>query len=423
MTQPHVPLHLPIELMTMPRQFDAAFNGKVYVGKVDTDPTAPANQITVFHEAENSQLIPVAQPISINTGGYPVINGQVVKLVVDQDYAIAVYDRLGAQVYYFPRCTGPYILNVFHDQTLHGTGAESDPLGVQLSPDNGNLLEIRNNGLYYGTIASDDLLNLYVDGVNGNDANKGTRAEPLKTLNEALKRTPNNKSNTIHLHAGQTFILDVRVEVVSCTRTITAYNDPYVDGDKVPAVTPENPAYAYWASVNIARPTIKTKVDYSEKSHVFVEYEMWLRAGAILTLAGVILDTTPVNDDQQQDWQQFNGAPIYGDSTTAVNLYGCLITTKARSADKQAKWCAVAGYSDGSMPSVNLCRCVFLRGDSLIDLMNNGGRIVVRDDWPIQFGMLYNVGNITATIKGGKLDGIVRGPSGEPRNLMLSFVV
>lgn len=188
MSNSAIPLALPVEHYTMPRQFSTVFNGKIYVGKPDTDPTAETNRVTVYQEEENGTLTPIAQPISINAGGYPVISGQIVKLVVTQDYSIAVYDQLGAQAFYFPRCSGPYILNVYHDQTLHGTGTESDPLGVQLSADEGNLLEIRDDGLYYGTSASDDLLNLYVDTVNGSDDNIGSREKPLKTLNEALTR-------------------------------------------------------------------------------------------------------------------------------------------------------------------------------------------------------------------------------------------
>ncbi|WP_040465464.1 phage tailspike protein [Erwinia tracheiphila] len=218
----------------MPRQFSTVFNGKIYVGKLDTDPTAETNRVTVYQEGENGTLTPIAQPISINAGGYPVISGQVVKLVVTQDYSIAVYDQFDAQAFYFPRCSGPYVLKVFHDQTLHGDGTEADPLGVKLSGNSGNLLEIRDDGLYYGTSASDDLLNLYVDTVNGSDDNIGSREKPLKTLNEALTRTPANKSNTIHLHSGQTFILDVQTSIVGCIRLIMPYDDPYIDGNKVP---------------------------------------------------------------------------------------------------------------------------------------------------------------------------------------------
>lgn len=90
-----------------------------------TEPIQDAKRITVYHEGENGTLTPIAQPNSTNAGGYPVIVGQVVKLVVTQDYSIAVYDQLGAQAFYYPRCSGPYVLSIFHDVTLHSTGTLS----------------------------------------------------------------------------------------------------------------------------------------------------------------------------------------------------------------------------------------------------------------------------------------------------------
>ncbi|MFS3317578.1 phage tailspike protein [Escherichia coli] len=68
----------------------------------DTDPTIPANQIPVYIESETGDLIPTAQPIVINAGGYPVYNGQISKFVTVQNYSMAVYDAYGSQQFYFP---------------------------------------------------------------------------------------------------------------------------------------------------------------------------------------------------------------------------------------------------------------------------------------------------------------------------------
>lgn len=254
MTDSAVPLALPVEHYTMPRQFSTVFNGKIYVGAVDTDPTAEANRITVYHEGENGTLTPIAQPISINAGGYPVISGQVVKLVVTQDYSIAVYDQLGAQAFYFPRCRGPYILNVYHDQTLHGTGTESDPLGVQLSADEGNQLQIRDDGLYYGLVGPDDIINLYVTTAGSNDA-AGTRAAPLQTVGEALRRIAERAmpgGYTIHLRAGETFAIDKNYHLGSGSFSLTFiyYDDP-IFGDY-------SARYGWWpqADDRLQRPTL-----------------------------------------------------------------------------------------------------------------------------------------------------------------------
>lgn len=57
-----------------------------------------------------------------------------------------------------------------------------------LSGDSGNLLQLRDNGFYYGIEAPADTANLYVSSSTGNDANAGTRAAPLKTIKEAFDR-------------------------------------------------------------------------------------------------------------------------------------------------------------------------------------------------------------------------------------------
>lgn len=92
---------MPSQLFTMPRSFKAVANGKIYIGKPDTDPTNPANQIQVYVENESGDLVPVSQPIIINMGGFPVLNGQIKKFVTVQNYSMAIYDAYNAQQFYF----------------------------------------------------------------------------------------------------------------------------------------------------------------------------------------------------------------------------------------------------------------------------------------------------------------------------------
>ena len=80
-------------------------------------------------------------------------------------------------------------------------------IGVRISPQGGNLLEKRHDGLYYGIQAPPDLANLYVSN-SGDDGAVGSRANPLRTLEEALRRIPNAPQHfTIHLHEGHSFEL------------------------------------------------------------------------------------------------------------------------------------------------------------------------------------------------------------------------
>lgn len=127
---------------------------------------------------------------------------------------------------------------------------ESD---VKLSNDAGNLLELREDGLYYGIQAPPDLTNLYVDAVNGSDTNPGSKAEPLKTLDKALLMVAPNMSNTIHLkiipeenkHTHSYFISKVYKVTQGATRNIFVYGHPLIDGEQNKAARKLDPNN-YW---------------------------------------------------------------------------------------------------------------------------------------------------------------------------------
>ncbi|EIY0315058.1 hypothetical protein MPU19_002724 [Escherichia coli] len=98
----NVVVSMPSQLFTMARSFKAVANGKIYIGKIGTDPVNPENQIQVYVENEDGSHVPVSQPIIINAAGYPVYNGQIAKFVTVQGHSMAVYDAYGAQQFYFP---------------------------------------------------------------------------------------------------------------------------------------------------------------------------------------------------------------------------------------------------------------------------------------------------------------------------------
>lgn len=99
---PNVIISMPSQLFTLARKFQAASNGKIFIGKIDSDPTLPQNQVQVYVENEDGSHVPVSQPIIINAAGYPVYNGQIAKFVTVQGHSMAVYDAYGAQQFYFP---------------------------------------------------------------------------------------------------------------------------------------------------------------------------------------------------------------------------------------------------------------------------------------------------------------------------------
>lgn len=102
----NVVVSMPSQLFTMARSFKAVANGKIYIGKIDTDPVNPENRIQVYVENEDGSHVPVSQPIIINAAGYPVYNGQIAKFVTVQGHSMAVYDAYGARQFYFPNVLG-----------------------------------------------------------------------------------------------------------------------------------------------------------------------------------------------------------------------------------------------------------------------------------------------------------------------------
>ena len=110
----NVVVSMPSQLFTMARSFKAVANGKIYIGKIDTDPVNPENQIQVYVENEDGSHVPVSQPIIINAAGYPVYNGQIAKFVTVQGHSMAVYDAYGTQQFYYPN-----ILKYDPDQFRH----------------------------------------------------------------------------------------------------------------------------------------------------------------------------------------------------------------------------------------------------------------------------------------------------------------
>ncbi|WP_286145948.1 phage tailspike protein, partial [Shigella sp. FC1967] len=114
---PNVVVSMPSQIFTLARKFQAASNGRIFIGKIDTDPTLPENQIKVYLENEDGSHIPVPQPLIINQAGFPVYNGQIAKFVTVEGHSMAVYDSYGAQQFYYPN-----VLKYDPDQFPHRIG-------------------------------------------------------------------------------------------------------------------------------------------------------------------------------------------------------------------------------------------------------------------------------------------------------------
>lgn len=92
----------PRPIFTDSRSFRAVANGRIYIGQIDTDPTIPTNQIPVYIQNEDGDLVQIAQPLIINAAGKIVYGGQLVKVVTVKGHSMAIYDAYGLLVDYIP---------------------------------------------------------------------------------------------------------------------------------------------------------------------------------------------------------------------------------------------------------------------------------------------------------------------------------
>ncbi|WP_353167690.1 phage head-binding domain-containing protein [Providencia sp.] len=150
----NVVVSMPSQLFTLARKFQAASNGKIYIGKIDTDPAIPENQIQVYLENEDGSTVPVAQPLIIGVGGYPVYNGQIAKYVTVEGHSMAVYNSYGEQQFYYPNVLkyDPDQLNkTFNDYLFKYFKRKSSLLGLNLVWDafSKNLVTITKNDCAY----------------------------------------------------------------------------------------------------------------------------------------------------------------------------------------------------------------------------------------------------------------------------------
>lgn len=112
---------------------------------------------------------------------------------------------------------------------------------VALSKKSDNMLALNDDGLYLGATATRTAF--YVDAVNGNDANDGTKNAPYKTVGKAINMVENNTLNTnIYLKEEQTHYLTAQSSNVGEFRKLAGYTlRPY--GDKYDALKKDWESY------------------------------------------------------------------------------------------------------------------------------------------------------------------------------------
>lgn len=111
-----------------------------------------------------------------------------------------------------------------------------------VSPAAGNLLQVKpDGGLYAALQAAPNLQNQYVSSSTGNDANDGTRANPLKTIWMAINKLPDNTSGTIWLLEGDTFPMRLPTDPASWGASVTDFGNVIGTGNRNVNIRPYGP--------------------------------------------------------------------------------------------------------------------------------------------------------------------------------------
>lgn len=340
----------------------------------------------------------------------------------------------------------PVVLN--SDNKQHVPLAQGDTIRAQdipLSSSGGNLLDRREDGLYYGVVAPADVTNLYVDSSSGDDTNPGTRALPLRTIRAAVARVSSSQSNTIWLRAGLEYILPSLAVDGGAQRIFRVWDDPYIDGDLVPTISPDIPHYYPEVVGSLNRPTLRPHVIYNTQNLVFsIESAQPMNGGALIFM-GIHLNAKPVNDTDSgdesvpsnfgKDWKRYNTGMVYGNAAGVVEYQGCTMETPVcpptydSSAD--APWWTVSdGGADGAQAAVRYNHCYWYpRGSARLMGSSSATGSIYATVWPT------NPAAFTATHKDmdtnlpdrllekGAISGVVRDGDGKPRNVMTNFVL
>ena len=125
----------PFQYFADPTRARPIFNGFIFIGRVDGDPTNTADQIPVQVICEcGGSPVNVTQPIRTGPGGLPIYNGSPAQIVVCRsNYSITLQDNNRVQVYHSPNVQS----GVVNQPITHTT------LAAAMADDNSNRQVIR----------------------------------------------------------------------------------------------------------------------------------------------------------------------------------------------------------------------------------------------------------------------------------------
>lgn len=254
-----------------------------------------------------------------------------------------------------------------------GTGTEADPIKFNLSAGAGNLLQVRADGLYYGIEAPDDLSNLFVDSLFGNDVNEGSYANPFKTYAKAQSLVKGNVNQTIWLHAGDDrpeYVSSHMAQMRSGRLVVRSYGDTYLDGAESARcwalMSPECPYYNGYRAVGLQRPRIRFGLNYVESLQIQQVRSLVILDGASIQYIGVKF-MRGIRMDPMKVWALNANAMHYTASNGILLIENSIIFDDTSPEDTLMVIPQLIGAS------VSLGNCAIRWGDSVYEHPNRQG--------------------------------------------------
>ena len=117
----------PFQYFADPTRARPIFNGFIFIGRVDGDPTNTADQIPVQVIRESGGPVTVAQPIRTGPGGLPIYNGSPAQIVVCRsNYSLTLQDNNRVQVYHSPNVQSGIVNQPITHTTLAAAMADDN---------------------------------------------------------------------------------------------------------------------------------------------------------------------------------------------------------------------------------------------------------------------------------------------------------
>lgn len=305
-----------------------------------------------------------------------------------------------------------------------------------VSTANGNLIQVRPDGLYAALQAAPNLQNQYVSSSTGNDSNDGTRASPLKTVWQAINNLPDDTSGTIWLLEGDTFPMRTPSDPATWGATVSNFGGYIGSGNRTITYRPYGPftdSYAgkdtntvnfySWLLQGLPRPILEFGHYVFNGRPVGNVFALGSASGGYVALYGVTVQWTPAARAAATAAGQPWAAGGYQWVLDCVNcsIMGCnlpapILTSGGATLNNTIRLLGTVALWNSSLPAGSTTWAT-LGAVSKLTILESG---TMTDSTGTTHTPLANSSTVNL---GSRIAGLSRDANGVPRNIMANAVL